>query len=91
MRDIIVMQVGYTFHDLLKDKSGIVFSKFSPFPDIIEQITSGAKLHDNHVMLIRLECLQDLNIIGVSQGFQDIDLVHDFTLLTLFLQEVHID
>ena len=43
------------------------------------------------MMFIGLECLQDFNVVRVTQSLQNIDLVHNFLLLRLFLHKIHVN
>ena len=43
------------------------------------------------MMLISLECLEDLDVVWVSQTLKDVYFVHYLLLLGLLLQEIHVD
>jgi len=91
MGDLLVVQVGDTFHDLAEHELSIFLSQLPALADVVEEVTSWAELHNDHVMALGLESLEDFDVVGVAQPLQDIDLVHNLLLLALFLHEVHVD
>ena len=85
------MQVSDALHNLLKDKLGILLTQLSSLPHVVEEIATRTKFHNNHVMLISLECFKNLNVVWMSQTLQDINLIHNLLLLAFLFHEVHVD
>lgn len=64
---ILTMNVAQTIYDLPKDLASNGLLKFSPSSDIVEQIATSTQLHDYHDMLLRLNCLINLDNMCMSQ------------------------
>lgn len=91
MRYLILVEICDTLHNLLEHKLCILLTQLPSLPDIVEKIATGTQFHYDHVMFVRLECLQNLDIVRMSKTLQDIDLIHNLLLLALFFHEVHVD
>ena len=87
----VVVQVGDALHDLLEHKPGVLLAELPTLSHVVEQVAAWTQLHNDHMMLIGLERLQDFDVVGVSQRLEDVDFVHDLLLLRLLLHEVHVD
>ena len=86
----VLVKVSDAFHDLPENKPSILLRQLSPLPDIIEQIATWTQLHDYHMMLVCLECLQYFDVVWVSQTFQYVYFIHYFLLLRFFFHEIHV-
>lgn len=91
VRHFVLVQVGNALHDLLEHKLGVLLAQLPPLSHVVEQVSAWAELHDDHVMLICLESLQNLDVVRVPQALQNIDLIHNLLLLAFLLHEVHVD
>ena len=91
VRDAILVQVGDALHDLPEDELGVLLTELTALAHVVQEVSAGAELHDDHVVLVSLERLQDLDVVRVAQRLEYSDLVHDLLLLALFLHEVHVD
>lgn len=87
----VVVEVGDTLHDLLEHKPSVLLAELPTLSHVVEQVTSWTQLHHDHMMFVGLERLQDLDVVGVAQRLQNVDLIHDFLLLGLLLHEIHVD
>ena len=80
---IFGMNVLKSFDNLLKYFFGIWLLQPPPFPDIVEQVSSGAQLHDDDDVLVGLDGLVNFDHVIMPEFQKEIDLLHQFLLLHL--------
>ncbi len=87
----VVVQVGNSLHDLLEHELGILLAELPALANVIEEVTTRAELHDNQMVFISVECLEELHNVGVAQHLEDADLIAHLLLTALILHELHVD
>lgn len=91
MEDSAFVDVAQALDDLLEEYSGLTFLKLLPLPHVVEQVATGAELHGEDHVALRLERLVELHDTLVPQAEKDAHLVHDFRLLLLVAHELLVD
>jgi hypothetical protein len=84
--DVLRMNVLKTLNNLLEDLLRKRLLQSSPLPNIVEEVTSCTKLHDNYNVFVSLNCLVDLYNVVVSEFQEQVDFLHQLLLLNLICQ-----
>ena len=87
----VVMEVGDALHDLLEYELGVFLAQLPALADVVKEIAARAELHDNQMVLISVEGLEELHDVGVPQHLEDTDLITHLFLTALVLHELHVD
>ena len=89
--DPVVVQVCNALHDLLEHEFGVLLAELPALADVIEEVAARAELHNNQMVLISIEGLEELHNVGVAQHLEDADLITHLLLTALVLHELHVD
>lgn len=91
MRDILRVNIAQTVDNLTENLLSEGFLQPPSFTHVVEQITTGAKLHYNDYVLLSLDGLIDLDNVVVAQFEQQINLLHQFGLLNFVSESLLVE
>lgn len=80
----LLVHVSDTEHELPEDELGLPLFKPPALFYIFLQIAAWAQLHHDQVVLVRLESLEQLDMILVLEDLQNVDLTHHALAPALF-------
>ena len=81
MRDILRVNIAQTVDNLTENLLREGLLEPPSFTHVVKQIATGAKLHYNDYVLLSFDSLIDLDYVIVAQFEQQVDLLHQFSLL----------
>mmetsp|Transcript_117288 Transcript_117288/g.328260 ORF Transcript_117288/g.328260 Transcript_117288/m.328260 type:complete len:279 (+) Transcript_117288:813-1649(+) len=73
--NVAVVDVVHAPEDLLHDERRVVLREVPGGDDVVEEVASGAELHDEVEALAVLEELEELDDVGVVHHLHDLDLL----------------
>ena len=84
VEDVIWVAVVETFQDLLEDELGGVFSEFSSFADVVEEVAAWAEFDDEDDVFVGVEGVVEVDDVFVAEAFEDADFLEDFLAVGSF-------